>query len=310
MTEPATKVKISEKRRGALAALTMIEEGYVQSFDETDIYYHSVGQGSPPLVCLNGLGVSTFFWVYMEKMFRKSHRFITWDYRGHGKSELRHDKKNHTLKALVGDCAAVLNGLKVTSPVLIGHSLGVQVMFEYYRKHPKNVGAMIFCFGTYGHPMDHFYNLRLSRYLFRICYEIGTAFPKQSNLISQLLLKNPLSFWLGGLLKIMHTGMVNRDDMDRYIDHILSVDPLFFTQLLKSAQEHSAEDMLKKIKVPTLIITGEQDQFTPIWISKKMHRLIPDSEILIMPKATHAGLVEQPDLINLRIEKFLKERVR
>ena len=80
--------------------------------------------------------------------------------------------------------------------------------------------------------------------------------------------------------------------------------------LLKSAQEHTAEDMLKTIKVPTMIVAGEHDQFTPMWISKKMHRLIPESELFVMNKATHAGLVEQPDLINLRIEKFIQERVQ
>jgi hypothetical protein len=40
-----------------------------------------------------------------------------------------------------------------------------------------------------------------------------------------------------------------------------------------------------------------------------MHRLVPESELFVMHKATHAGLVEQPDLINLRIEKFIKDRV-
>ncbi|MBI4197160.1 MAG: alpha/beta hydrolase, partial [Deltaproteobacteria bacterium] len=64
----------------------------------------------------------------------------------------------------------------------------------------------------------------------------------------------------------------------------------------------------KKIKVPTLILGGELDQFTPAWISKKMHRLIPNSEILMIHKATHAALVEQPELVNLRIEKFLLEK--
>ncbi|HEX5037555.1 MAG TPA: alpha/beta hydrolase, partial [bacterium] len=126
----------------------------------------------------------------------------------------------------------------------------------------------------------------------------------------RLLLQNPLSFFLGGVLKVMHTGMIDKKDTERYIEHILSVDPTFFQMLLKSAQDSSSEDMLRTIRVPTLIIAGELDQFTPVWLSKKMHRLIPESELFVMHKATHAGLVEQPDLINLRIEKFIKDRVR
>ena len=157
--------------------------------------------------------------------------------------------------------------------------------------------------------MNTFYNTKLSRYLFQVCYEVGQRFPIPSNLISRLLLRNPLSFYLGGLLKIMHTGMVNKEDIDRYIHHVLNVDPIFFTRLLKSAQEHTAEDILPDVKIPTLIIAGEEDQFTPLWISKKMHRLIPESELTIIKKGTHAALVEQPELINLRIEKFIRDRL-
>ena len=310
MAEAARNVKVSEKRRGKLVALTSIQEGTVSSFDGTKIFYRSVGAGGPPIICFNGLGVSTFFWAYLENLFRRSHQVITWDYRGHGKSELKKNSKNYNIAALVQDAKTVLDALKLKKAIFVGHSLGVQIILEGYRRWPERFAGMILCFGTYGRPMDHFYNLQFSRYLFEICYRIGTAFPKQSNRISRLLLKNPLSFWMGGILKIMNPGMLNREDANRYIDHLLSVNPLFFTKLLKSAQDHSAEDILRTVKTPTLIAAGEMDQFTPLWISKKMHRLIPDSEILTLHNGTHAALVEQPDLINLRIEKFIQERIR
>jgi len=309
MAEVSEKVKISEKKRGKLVTLSSLSEGTTLSFDGSEIFYRSFGRGDPAIVCCNGLGVGTFFWVYLERMFRSMHQVVTWDYRGHGKSELKKNPKNYSLAALVKDLKAVLDKTKLDRPVLVGHSLGVQVRLEFYRRWPERVGGMILCFGTYGRPMDNFYNTRLSRYLYKVLYEVSMAFPRESNLIGRFILKNPLSFFLGGVLKVMHTGMVNKKDTDRYIDHILSVDPIFFQTLLKSAQDNSAEDVLRTIKVPTLIISGELDQFTPVWLSKKMHRLIPESELFIMHKATHAGLVEQPDLINLRIEKFVQERI-
>lgn len=310
MAETGSKVKVSERGKGKLVTLASLKEGTVRSFDGTRIAYRSYGRGRPAIICCNGLGVGTFFWVYLERFFRVSHQVVTWDYRGHGKSELKRNRRHYTLDAMVRDCLAVQNALKIKKGIFLGHSLGVQVILEFYRRHPERVAALVPCFGTYGHPMDNFYNTRLSRYLFRLTYLLSTTLPKQSHWISRLLLDNPLSFWMGGLLKIMHTGMIKKEDVDRYIKHILSVDPLFFTMLLKSAQDHTAEGMLQKVKVPTLIISGEFDQFTPVWISKKMNRLIPKSELFVMTKATHAGLVEQPDLINLKIEKFLQERLR
>lgn len=310
MAEAAAKVKVSERRKGKLIKLATLKEGMAKSFDGTHINYRSYGTGRPAIVCCNGLGVGSFFWVYLERAMSRTNQIVTWDYRGHGRSELQPVLENYSLTALVKDCKAVLDRLRIKKAVFVGHSLGVQLIFEIYRSLSDRVAGLIPCFGTYGHPMDNFYNTRLSRYLFQICYQLGTNFPKQSNWISRLLLDNPLSFFLGGVFKIMQTSMIKKEDVEQYVHHILSVDPFFFTMLLKSAQDHSAEDLLPKIRVPTLVIAGEMDHFTPMWISKRMHHLIPESELFVMHNATHAGLVEQPDLINLRIEKFVRERVR
>ncbi len=309
MSEVAEKVKVSQRSRGKLLALSTLFEGNTPSFDGTKIAYRSFGKGSLPVVCANGLGVGTFFWDYFERHFRTSSQVVTWDYRGHGKSELKKNLQNYSLDALVQDGKAVMDKLKLKKAVFVGHSLGVQVILEIYRRWPERVAGLVLCFGTYGHPMDHFYNTPLSRYIFKVCHLLGTTFPKPSNFVSKMLLDNPLSFYMGGLFKIMHTGMMKKEDSDKYVKHILSVDPVFFISLLKSAQEHTAENILRSIDVPTLIVSGDMDQFTPPWISKKMHRLIPESELFMIPHATHAGLVEQPDLVNFRIEKFIEERI-
>lgn len=308
MAEPAER--LLERKQTRLFSMAHQREGFAKGFDGTKISYRSQGSGDPPIVCCNGLGVSTFFWVYFEKQFVSRHQVVTWDYRGHGRSGVKEDPKSYTLASLVRDLRVVIRTLKVQKPILIGHSLGTQVILEYYRRYPREVAALIPCFGTYGHPMDTFYNLSFSPLIFRLVYFLGTQFPRQGNLISRFFLSNRLSYWVGGILKVMNTGMMDREAANRYVSHILSVDPRLFTGLLKSAQETSCEDMLKTIRVPTLIVGGDIDQFTPSWISKKMHRLIPESELFMMHKASHAGLVEQPDLFNLRIEKFIRERVR
>lgn len=293
-----------------LHQMVTAKEGYAKSFDGTEIAFRSVGDGKIPIICCNGLGVSTFFWVYLEKHFKETFQVVTWDYRGHGHSSLKPNLKNYTLAALTRDLHAVLKALKIKKGIFVGHSMGTQLILEFYRRYPKHIASIVSCFGYYGHPMDYFFNISISPLLFRLVYFLGTQFPKQANLISKLfLLWNPLASWMGGILKVMNTGMISREDMNHYIDHVTSVKPLLFSTLLKSSQENSAEDLLKKIKVPALIIAGEDDQFTPAWISKKMHRLIPKSEIFNLHRGTHAGLVEQPDVINLRIEKFINERL-
>jgi pimeloyl-ACP methyl ester carboxylesterase len=309
MPKKAVKLKaFSRKGSGTLAQLVRLKEGYATSKDGTEIFYKSVGLGYPIVLC-NGMGVSTFFWKYFENHFKHNFQVITWDYRGHGRSAPPADKKNVNVHSLVEDCRAVCDELGVKKALFVGHSLGTQVVLEFYRTYPKYVGGMVSCLGTFGRPMDFFYNSPFSKYLFEIFSSLGLLFPKQSNFISTLLIKNPFWFQLGGLLKMINTGLADKNDAQEYIDHILNLEPEFFAKLSRSVQAHTAEGVLKTIKVPTLVMGGDEDTFTPVWLAKKMHRVIPNSELFIIRKGSHAALVEQPELINLRIEKFIRERL-
>jgi pimeloyl-ACP methyl ester carboxylesterase len=91
--------------------------------------------------------------------------------------------------------------------------------------------------------------------------------------------------------------------------HLSRMDPLVFLRTLQSAADHTAWDHLGRIDVPTLIIAADHDKFTPLWLSQRMHRAIPASEILVVPSGSHTAVIELPELIALRIERFLKERV-
>ncbi len=302
-------IKKTQKNSGRLAQLVSLKEGFVRSQDGTKIYYKSVGKGMPIILC-NGMGVSTFFWKYFESHFKHDFRVITWDYRGHGRSKLPVRKKNVSVDFLVQDCMAVCRKLRIKKALFVGHSLGTQVALEFYHQHPKYVSGLISCFGSVGRPMDFFYNSPLSKYIFEIITSLSLRFPKQSQYVGRLLVSNPFWYQLGGLLKMMNIGLANKADAQEYVKHIMGLDSKFFTRLTRSVQSHSAEKVLKNVKVPTLIIGGEEDTFTPVWLSKKMHQVIPHSELFILRKGTHIGLIEQPDLINLRIEKFILENFK
>jgi pimeloyl-ACP methyl ester carboxylesterase len=79
--------------------------------------------------------------------------------------------------------------------------------------------------------------------------------------------------------------------------------------MLGQAGEHSAEDLLGSIAVPTLVVAAERDTFTPPDIAEGMAAAIPNAELEMLRGGSHAAPVEQPLLVELRIEKFLAERV-
>jgi 3-oxoadipate enol-lactonase len=66
-------------------------------------------------------------------------------------------------------------------------------------------------------------------------------------------------------------------------------------------------DRLCEIKIPTLIIVGEDDPGTPVAASKAMHECIPGSKLVVLPVAAHLSNVEQADAFNRAVLDFLKE---
>lgn len=303
-----TRRRKTTNRRPKLAQISDIHEGFVKSADGTKIWYKSLGKGDTIIFC-NGLGCSTFYWKHIYTYFKKIHQVVIFDWRGHGQSALPKDENTITIEYLTDDLQAIMKKLKIKKAILAGHSMGTQVLYKFYERYPHKVQALIPCCGTFGRPMDTFYNSASSRYVFSFIYLFNHMFPRLANNIGYLLSKNPFWFQMGSVLKMMNPGLADKKVLKEYIDHFTSVDSVFLAKLAKSMQDYNAEPTLKKIKVPTLILAAEKDTFTPVWISKKMHHLIPKSEILVIKKASHVALIEQPALINLRIEKFIQERV-
>ncbi len=67
-------------------------------------------------------------------------------------------------------------------------------------------------------------------------------------------------------------------------------------------------DRISAIKIPTLILVGEDDPGTPVAASTAMHERIAGSTLALLPSARHLSNVEQTKLFNAAILKFLKAR--
>jgi 3-oxoadipate enol-lactonase len=65
---------------------------------------------------------------------------------------------------------------------------------------------------------------------------------------------------------------------------------------------------LEKIRVPTLIIVGDQDVATPLPDAQRLHEGIVGSQLVIIPGAGHTSTVEEPAAINTAISHFLEKR--
>ena len=118
-------------------------------------------------------------------------------------------------------------------------------------------------------------------------------------------MKSPFAFTTAKIVQV--DWRVKREDMQSYFDHLAVVDLPLSIHALKKMNEHTAVDVLPTIKAPTLIIAGEKDTWTPLHHQEEMHRLIPNSELTVIPFGTHATPIENPLAVNYRIEVFLRD---
>jgi pimeloyl-ACP methyl ester carboxylesterase len=76
--------------------------------------------------------------------------------------------------------------------------------------------------------------------------------------------------------------------------------------LAKSAIRSNLGEELNQIKLPTLLIWGNNDIITPPFVGTEFHKLIPNSELHFIDKCGHAPMMEVPDEFNLILGNFLK----
>jgi len=294
-----------------------VRSGFAQSNDDVSLYWRAVGTG-PLIVCCNGVGVSTFFWKYLVAHFRGTHTIVVWDYRGHGRSD--RDLDPHTadmrIERHADDLSAVLDAvteghaeLKEQPPLLVGHSMGCQVALETRRRHPEWVGGLVLMLGTAGNALETFFDNPRSPSFFRMAHRIIFRSGERSNELIRPLLESPLAWKVATKFSLVDPYYTKQEDMLPYLAHLATLDQRLFIENVLKTNEHNAWEILPELDRPLLVIAAENDKFTPMWCSEKMVNDTPDAELLLLADASHAALIEQPETINHRLDRFISERM-
>lgn len=304
-----------------------VRSGFATTEDGEHLYWRRVGPTDrrpparrrkamphkPAFVCCNGVGVSTFFYKYIVEHFRNDRAVLVWDYRGHGRSSVPKDidATDLSIERSAADLQLVLDAAGIEGPVvLLGHSMGCQVILEYHKQHPDRVAALIPMFGTFGRPLDTFLDFKHSATLFGQLRSLAARTDRTSRRWLLPLYASPLAFDFSRATGLVHAWFAPRTDIQRYTDHLGHMDPDVFLGMVARMADHDLAEHLPTIRCPTLVFGADRDMFTPAHRSTRMAELIPDAELMLLTEASHAAIVEHPETIALRIERFLHERLR
>jgi len=283
-------------------------EGFVDAADGTQLFYEERGQGEPAVVLTDGIGCDGFAWRYLAPRLAQHHRVLHWHFRGHGRSGPPIDHDQLSIEDLARDLQRICEERDIVRPVIVAHSMGVQVALETYRQHPDSVGALILMCGTFGRITSTFHGTDLLDQVLPGLIRGTRMFPGVARAVWGRV-PAAMAFRVACAGRELDGERIQQEDFQRYWEHAALMNPDVFLRMLQFAGDHDARGFLANIEVPTLVVAAEHDTFTPMTLAEEMADAIPDAELEVVDGASHAAPVEQPDRIAERVEDFLSSRL-
>jgi pimeloyl-ACP methyl ester carboxylesterase len=188
--------------------------------------------------------------------------------------------------------------------VIFGHSMGVQVALEFQRRHPSRVSGLVLLCGSYGTPLDTWHDHTLLRVVFPWLKALVERFPSMAKRFTSTVMRTELAVELG-IRAELNPLLLDHNDFHPYMEHLSKMHPLHFVRTLDSLKDHSALDHLQHVHVPVLVVGGEIDRFTPVWLSQRMAEHLPDAKYLFVPGGSHTAPLERASLVNAAIDGLL-----
>jgi pimeloyl-ACP methyl ester carboxylesterase len=259
------------QRRAARTA-----EGIVPTLERNgvQIQYQERGQG-PAILLTHGYSATSQMWTRQVEALQSDYRVITWDLRGHGRSDSPEPASAYSESAAVDDMDAILRASQVERAIIGGLSLGGYLSLAFHLAHPERVRAlMLFDTGP------GFKSPEARAQWNRIAEGMARAFDKR------------------GLSALGDSAEV-RVSRHRSAEGLARAARGALMQL-----DSRVIESLESIRVPTLVIAGERDE-PFLAATDYMATKIPNSTKVIIPGAGHAANLEQPEAFDQAVRSFL-----
>ncbi|MDX1383999.1 MAG: alpha/beta hydrolase [Thermoanaerobaculia bacterium] len=242
--------------------------------DGVAIWFEARGDG-PPLLLSHGYSATGVMWEGQVEALRDRYRVITWDMRGHGRSDYPEDPDAYSEAATVGDMAAILDECEAPAAAIGGLSLGGYMSLAFHFAHPERTRCLLLFDTGPGYKSDEGRAEWNRTSLARADDLESRGFDalSSSREVRSRNHRSPL-----GLSRAARGMLAQKDD-----------------RIIQS---------LPGIGVPTLVVVGADD--TPfLGASAYMAKKIEGARQVVLPDAGHASNLDQPEAFNAAMVEFL-----
>ena len=247
-------------------------------------YIYNKKNQTTPMVFIHGVGLTYEIWQPQLDFF-KDYSNLSYDILGHGKSSLKKDKI--TFDDFSDQLIELLDELKIHKIHLIGFSIGSLIARNFATKFSDRLKSLILLGSIYkrSEEQQKIVNSRFDQ------AKKELKLSKQALkrwFTDEYLEKNPKTYEKISLI-------LSSNNMSDF----LKVYELFV--------KHKNDEEFKKIKVNTLIMTGEHDVGSTVKMSEELNKIIKNSEIKIIKNGKHLCGIECADDVNLTIKNFVSK---
>ena len=254
---------------------------------DTSIHYELAGSpDSPVLVLSHALGTNLALWDRQVEVLQRSFRILRYDSRGHGQSSANHGP--YTISMLASDVVTLLDELGVARAHFCGVSMGGlvgQYLAVYY---PERIGNLV---------------------LSNTAAKIGThakydrRIQEVTNAGMSAVVDEVLEGWFTNRFRGMQPSIVAF-----LAEALRQTSPEGYIGCCQAVRDADLSEDVERIKAPTLIIAGTEDQATTLAASQFLHRKIQGSQLLVLESA-HLCCTEAAAEFTEHLNRFLTTKI-
>lgn len=257
--------------------------------NHVEIAYETAGKGVP-IVLIHGHPFDHTMWQPQVKAFSPFYEVITPELRGYGKSSLP-DPANTRFENYATDVIRLMDHLNIGSFHLGGLSMGGQVIMEIFRQASDRIKSLIFA-DTFAGPDTP---------------EAKKTRNEQATRLEKEGMDGYANEVIGKMIRREHV-----DSMPEVAAHVMKMmkgtSPIAAAAAMRARSEriNYLKEVLPQIDIPTLVIVGRQDEFTPVAKAKELQENLQNCKLVVIEDAGHMPNLEQPEKFNETVLDFLE----
>ncbi len=240
------------------------------------------------LVFLHGFPFNGSSWDAETQHFSREHNVLAPDLRGHRGGP--DSPGPWFVEHFVEDLKSLLDQKGYAKMVLCGLSMGGYVALHFAQKYPERLAGLILC-DTRADPDSNEAKDKRFATLQKIQADGLAAFAED---FSRSVLAE--------------SSLQAKPDLQKKVAAMITGNKQSSVAMVLGtlASRRDSTPYLAAIRVPTLVLVGDQDKITPVEVNQVLAKAIPGARLEVIPGAGHLSNLEQPELFQKKVEEFLR----